>query len=511
MRYLSDDSLALLDVAPAVKELSVLDMCCGGGVQGLSALRRGARDVTFVDVNPRAIHFVHFNLAINGLDTERCRLHLGNTFDALPAAEEKFDLILSNPPFLPNPDNIASQAVAAYGNGGASGEEVLETIVAGCPNWLKPGGRLWLVTYAPNIEEMPQRLQRYLGSQPADVTVAGGALKDARDFVPAASQVELICYQWALSKQGIRNLAHALALLELRDAGSESSARSRYHKDHHAMSSLVHLSPDLQDRVLTYIDNTKVYFMNARSKSGYFVSACDKARRGALDEKGIGAVDPWKDHLLSIARPQVRPIDLVPEAEWLERFPDALEFIIGVPADEKVQVSYIRLSLLLSHTIASVKKKLADIGIRIPIPKMRLREARVGFMADERTGNRLDGLRTPQTAVELAGTNDYELLCMRLSASRWKPIESLDSTCIHTWGDLRASLEELVGYRGGSSRLGVVHLFILYRDEEPVLIKVGKVAWSLLFSDTSIPLSALSIMLNDYRLSFSGFDAAHYR
>eukprot|EP00439_Symbiodinium_sp_Y106_P027179 s345_g3.t1 len=141
-----------------------------------------------------------------------------------------------------------AEAVAAYGNGGASGEEVLETIVAGCPNWLKPGGRLWLVTYAPNIEE--------------------------------------------------------------------------------------------------------------------------------------------PDHLLSIARPQVRPIDLVPEAEWLERFPDALEFIIGVPADEKVQVSYIRLSLLLSHTIASVKKKLADIGIRIPIPKMRLREARVGFMADERTGNR---------------------------------------------------------------------------------------------------------------------------
>lgn len=155
--------------------------------------------------------------------------------------------------------------------------------------------------------------------------------------------------------------------------------------DIQAMSSLVHLSPDLQDRVLTYIDNTKVYFMNARSKAGYVVSACDKARRGALDEKGIGAVDPWKDYLHSIARPQNRPIDLIPEAEWLQRFPDALEFIIGVPADERVQVSYIRLSLLLSHTIASVKKKLADIGIRIPIPKMRLREARVGFMADERT------------------------------------------------------------------------------------------------------------------------------
>ena len=109
---------------------------------------------------------------------------------------------------------------------------------------------------------------------------------------------------------------------------------------------------------------------------------------------------------------------------------------------------------------------------------------------------------------------------MRLSASRWKPIESLDSTCIRTWGDLRASLQELVGYHGktniarlvsrqllkvpglsielgGSSRLGVVHLFILYRDEELVLIKVWKVSWSLLLSESSVPSSTL---LNAYRL-----------
>ena len=34
--------------------------------------------------------------------------------------------------------------------------------------------------------------------------------------------------------------------------------------------------------------------------------------------------------------------------------------------------------------------------------------------------------------------------------------------------------------------MGVVHLFILYRDDEPVLIKVGKVAWSLLLSENSL-------------------------
>ena len=40
-------------------------------------------------------------------------------------------------------------------------------------------------------EEMPERLQRYLGSQPADVTVVGGALKDS--------------FQWGLGSIELRD------------------------------------------------------------------------------------------------------------------------------------------------------------------------------------------------------------------------------------------------------------------------------------------------------------------
>lgn len=168
--HLSDDSLALLDASPEVAGLNLLDMCCGSGVQGISAMAKKAASVTFSDVNPRALQFVRVNLAINGLLSDSCHFYLGNAFSSLRDGDEhgdgghKFDAILANPPFLPNPDGIASQAIALYGNGGAFGEDVLSSIVEGCCHWLVDGGWLLMVTYAPNVRQMPQRLQEPLGS-----------------------------------------------------------------------------------------------------------------------------------------------------------------------------------------------------------------------------------------------------------------------------------------------------------------------------------------------------------
>eukprot|EP00438_Fugacium_kawagutii_P036671 Skav201372 [mRNA] locus=scaffold176:429048:431061:- [translate_table: standard] len=160
--YLSDDSLALIDASPEVEGLHILDMCCGSGVQGISALARKAASVTFSDANPRALRFVRFNLAMNNLSESACRFCLGDAYSALDCDESQFDGILANPPFLPNPDGIASQAIALYGNGGAFGEDVLSSIVEGCPQWLVPGGWLLMVTYAPNVEQMTKRIQRLL-------------------------------------------------------------------------------------------------------------------------------------------------------------------------------------------------------------------------------------------------------------------------------------------------------------------------------------------------------------
>ena len=206
--YLSDDSLALLDASPEVAGLNLLDMCCGSGVQGISAMAKKAASVTFSDVNPRALRFVRVNLAINGLLSDSCHFYLGNAFSSLRDGDEhgdgghKFDAILANPPFLPNPDGIASQAIALYGNGGAFGEDVLSSIVEGCCHWLVDGGWLLMVTYAPNVRQMPQRLQEPLGSDSvmSNVSVRCQA-KDAR-------RLDLVVFKARISSRGPARKIH---------------------------------------------------------------------------------------------------------------------------------------------------------------------------------------------------------------------------------------------------------------------------------------------------------------
>ncbi|CAK9024666.1 unnamed protein product [Durusdinium trenchii] len=151
------------------------------------------------------------------------------------------------------------------------------------------------------------------------------------------------------------------------------------------MTALVGLKPDLQERVLNYCESNKVYLTNARSKAGFLVAACEKARKGALDERGFGAVDPYKEYLLALARPRKAVIDLVPEAEWLQRFTDAQEVVFNVKADPEIGVSTLRLALQLTHSVRAVKERLIAVGVGMPIHKMRLREANVGYLRDERT------------------------------------------------------------------------------------------------------------------------------
>ncbi|CAK9116810.1 unnamed protein product [Durusdinium trenchii] len=236
--YLSDDSLALLAAKPEVKEKNLLDLCCGSGVQGIAALQRGASSVTFSDVNPRALRFVRFNLALNALSSKQYRCCLGDAYAQVEG--DKFDGILANPPFLPNPDNIASQAVALYGNGGAFGEDVLRKIVAKAPEHLVPGGWLLMVTYAPNAEEMPRRLQRYLTDRAAlslRLRVAAGNEREAEEFLPVASEVESYFYPKALDEVGVKTLAEALVFLRCdgdslgRDGGASLELREELFAD----------------------------------------------------------------------------------------------------------------------------------------------------------------------------------------------------------------------------------------------------------------------------------------
>ena len=181
--------------------------------------------------------------------------------------------------------------------------------------------------------------------------------------------------------------------------------------DLHALSVFSALKPDLQDRVLSYCENHKIYLMNARSKSGFLVAACEKARKGSLDARGFGTVDPYREYLLAVAKPKRQFVDLVPEEQWLEQYANVQEVIFDVKADPQAGVSTIRLCLQLNRTVWAVKERLAAVGVRMPVEKMKLREARIGYMRDERTlayYNLTTGSRVQLVAKQRGGRRQME-------------------------------------------------------------------------------------------------------
>lgn len=105
--HLGQDSYALayLGVKP-LKGGRVLDLCSGSGVHAVLAARR-AEHVIGVDLNPRAVEFARFNAALNRV-VSKCDFRCGHLYDAVGQApggrnQERFDLIVANPPFVPSP------------------------------------------------------------------------------------------------------------------------------------------------------------------------------------------------------------------------------------------------------------------------------------------------------------------------------------------------------------------------------------------------------------------------
>jgi len=75
----------------------VIDMCCGGGVQGIVALQNGAKHVTFVDYSKKACENTLQNLAQYGLEDNATVIQS----DLFRNIKIKADLIIINPPFFP--------------------------------------------------------------------------------------------------------------------------------------------------------------------------------------------------------------------------------------------------------------------------------------------------------------------------------------------------------------------------------------------------------------------------
>ncbi|KGN40278.1 N5-glutamine methyltransferase family protein [Knoellia aerolata] len=110
-----------------------LDLGTGSGVQALH-LTRHADSVVATDLSERALAFARFTAALNGCDWD---VRSGSMLE--PVAGERFDLVVSNPPFVITPRSGAVP-LFEYRDGGAAGDAVVADLVRSVAAHLEPGG-----------------------------------------------------------------------------------------------------------------------------------------------------------------------------------------------------------------------------------------------------------------------------------------------------------------------------------------------------------------------------------
>jgi release factor glutamine methyltransferase len=131
-----------LDREPLPPGARVLDLCSGSGALAVRAALGGAdREVTAVDVSRRAVLTIRLNAALNGV---RVRAMRGDLLSAV--AGERFDAIVSNPPYVPAPtDELPTTGPERAWDAGRDGRALLDRICAGAAEHLRPGGVLMVV------------------------------------------------------------------------------------------------------------------------------------------------------------------------------------------------------------------------------------------------------------------------------------------------------------------------------------------------------------------------------
>jgi release factor glutamine methyltransferase len=119
----------------------VLDLCSGGGVLAITAAQCGAGSVTAVDVSRRAVLAIRLNARCNGV---RVNAVQGDLFSAVPG--QQFDLIVSNPPYVPSEtDELPVRGASRAWEGGLDGRVFIDRICSEAAAYLRPEGALLLV------------------------------------------------------------------------------------------------------------------------------------------------------------------------------------------------------------------------------------------------------------------------------------------------------------------------------------------------------------------------------
>jgi hypothetical protein len=181
-----------------------------------------AARVTATDVSERALRFAATTAALNGLDWELLQGDL-----AAPVAGRRFDLVVSNPPFVAGP----AATTYTYRDSGRSGDAVCAELVAAAPELLADGGTMQFLANWLHVEgeDWEDRVAGWLAGTGLDAWVIQREVSDPVAYVnlwlaaaaPDPTTQPALAAAWLDWLDTQKVTAIGLGLITLRAAGHD--------------------------------------------------------------------------------------------------------------------------------------------------------------------------------------------------------------------------------------------------------------------------------------------------
>jgi methylase of polypeptide subunit release factors len=154
---------------------TALDIGTGCGVQALQ-LSTHAQTVTATDLSERALRFAATTAALNGMNWE---LLAGDMLT--PVAGRRFDLVVSNPPFVVGPGTTRY----TYRDSGRAGDAVCAELAAAAPDLLTEGGTLQFLANWLHVsgEDWQDRVAGWLAGTGCDGWIVQREVSDPVEYV----------------------------------------------------------------------------------------------------------------------------------------------------------------------------------------------------------------------------------------------------------------------------------------------------------------------------------------
>lgn len=215
-------SLLLAQFTPRRTVRTTLDLGTGSGFHALHGSRHADR-VVATDLCRRALNFAAFNARINGV--ENLELRAGSLYE--PVADESFDLIVANPPFVMSPESTFT-----HRESGGVGDALSRQVLCEAVDRLNDGGcaAVALNWIHQNAEDWQQPVLDWLDGKDCDAWIlrmqmfdpigyASVWLQEERPIGGAAFASALTAWVDYLQQLGAGAISLGIVLLRRRTAG----------------------------------------------------------------------------------------------------------------------------------------------------------------------------------------------------------------------------------------------------------------------------------------------------